>query len=90
MESCQSLMVASCQETSLCFTLLSHFPAGTSLPQEEAHRDSRTAQGGSILLSQSLHLCTGEPGQQIHATSPPAELVTPSLSLTCSLERGCR
>lgn len=87
MESCQSLMVASCQETSLCFTLLSPFPAGTSLPQREAHGDSRTAQGGSHpaqSVPPSLHRRSGT------ADSRHAELVTPSLYLTCSLERGCR
>lgn len=88
--SCQSLMAASCQETSLCFRLSSPFPAGTSLPQEVAHGDSRTAQGGPVLPSQSLRLHMAELGQWICTTSPPAELVTPSLSLTCSRESGRR
>lgn len=43
--SCQSLTVAFCQETCLCFSLSSPFPAGMSLPWEVSHRDSSTDQG---------------------------------------------
>lgn len=41
----QSLMVASCQETFLCFRLSSLSPGGMSLPQEVSQGDSRTDQG---------------------------------------------